>query len=412
MENQDKKYQILFTGELLPGQDCDIVKQNIRDRFKNGDRLIRLISDGRASVLKKNADYKTACQLKSIGETCGIVLVIQPMGQRGAGQPEKSDAPSQEKALAPGEMITCPWCGFWQLSSQNCAQCGKQLSGAPSRKKASVDHKTIPPVSNQTPKKSFAAKFENLRIAILLCILLLVGLATWMNQKSIASWKRSLHVVIYPINGDGSHEISNFIASLVEDDFNVVEEFFSEEAESYGVPLSVPLVVSLASEVKDQPPPPPIARSRFSIMWWSLRLRYWVFASDHYKGPTPDIRAYIVYHDAIKNRVLEDSLGIEKSRTGIVHAFADLKMADQNKVVLAHELLHTLGATDKYDMRTLKPDFPDGFADPDRTPLYPQTHAEIMASRIPESDNRWEMPRSLDFVVIGRKTAQEIKWLK
>lgn len=233
-----------------------------------------------------------------------------------------------------------------------------------------------------------------------------------MNQKSITGWKKPLHVVVYPINGDGSRGIATFIDSLGDDDFKVVERFFSEEAASYGIALSTPCIFYLAPEITAQPPALPRDRRRESVMWWSLKLRYWVFASDTNEGPSPDIRVLMVYHDAVKNRILEDSLGIEKGRTAIVHAFADRKMADQNKIVLAHEILHTLGATDKYDLRTLKPDFPDGFAEPDQSPLYPQTVAEIMASRIPESESRWEMPLGLDFAVIGRKTAREIKWLK
>jgi hypothetical protein len=71
-----------------------------------------------------------------------------------------------------------------------------------------------------------------------------------------------------------------------------------------------------------------------------------------------------------------------------------------------------LGASDKYDPTTRQPVFPDGFADPEQAPRYPQQLAEIMAGRIPQTENDAMMPPSLDFTLIGEKTAREIKWIK
>lgn len=58
-------------------------------------------------------------------------------------------------------------------------------------------------------------------------------------------------------------------------------------------------------------------------------------------------------------------------------------MAAQNDTVMLHELLHTLGAMDKYDMRTNEPLYPDGYAELDLQPRLPQHKAEVMAGRIP-----------------------------
>ena len=79
--------------------------------------------------------------------------------------------------------------------------------------------------------------------------------------------------------------------------------------------------------------------------------------------------------------------------------------------MLAHELLHTLGATDKYSLTSNLPRFPDGFADPTLKPAMPQKKAELMAGRIPLDEQHAEMPESLRSVVVGRLTAAEIGWL-
>ena len=94
-----------------------------------------------------------------------------------------------------------------------------------------------------------------------------------------------------------------------------------------------------------------------------------------------------------------------------MNAFAADKYADKNNIVIAHEFLHTVGATDKYLMETGEPVFPIGFVEPDKTPLYPQDFAEIMAGVIPVGEQEWVMPDNLDQTIIGYETAKEINWI-
>jgi len=110
--------------------------------------------------------------------------------------------------------------------------------------------------------------------------------------------------------------------------------------------------------------------------------------------------------------VLAHSLGLEKGMLGVANVFASRRQAGSNNVVLAHEMLHTLGATDKYDLQTTLPIFPDGFAEPQKTPRFPQDAAELMGGRIPISDARAEIPDDPTQCVIGSATARELRWLK
>ena len=93
-----------------------------------------------------------------------------------------------------------------------------------------------------------------------------------------------------------------------------------------------------------------------------------------------------------------------------MNVFASDAMAGTNNVVIAHEMLHTFGATDKYDLATNLPLFPDGYAEPERMPRVPQQFAEIMGGRIPISPLRADQPDGLHRVVIGPLTAREINW--
>ena len=85
-------------------------------------------------------------------------------------------------------------------------------------------------------------------------------------------------------------------------------------------------------------------------------------------------------------------------------------MKQQNHVVIAHELLHTVGASDKYDAVSNQPLFPAGYADPEQRPRYPQRRAEIMAGRMATSAASFRDAQRLKEVVIGEATAREIKW--
>ncbi len=124
--------------------------------------------------------------------------------------------------------------------------------------------------------------------------------------------------------------------------------------------------------------------------------------------PEPeDIRLFVLFHDPAVTPSVPHSLGLRKGLIGVVYTFAAPEMNGANNLVMAHELLHTLGATDKYDAASDEPRFPDGYGDPRQVPLYPQRFAELMAGRRMISPTRWEQPAGLDEVVIGPATALE-----
>jgi hypothetical protein len=103
---------------------------------------------------------------------------------------------------------------------------------------------------------------------------------------------------------------------------------------------------------------------------------------------------------------------LSKGQIGVIHAYASRLQRRQNAVVITHEMLHTFGATDKYDLTTLQPIYPQGYAEPGRNPRLPQALAEIMAGRIPINEQSAEIPVSLADTLIGPATAQEIGFLR
>jgi hypothetical protein len=254
--------------------------------------------------------------------------------------------------------------------------------------------------------------FRKFRIVVLLLILVFVLLNTWLDSVYSRDWNGPLQVALYPVNIDGSVASARFIEQLSVADLETLSDFFARQATAYKLPVQTPLRFTLAPMLNTAPPLPPEHGSRLDIMMWSLKLRWFRWRTADPPGPTPTIRLFWLFHDPQQNNVLPHSTGLEKGLMGIAHAFADPRMAGANLVVVAHELLHTLSATDKYDLGSTQPIFPDGYADPEQQPRYPQLAAELMAGRIAVSDHEAEQPRSLRQVMIGPLTAREIGWIK
>jgi len=251
---------------------------------------------------------------------------------------------------------------------------------------------------------------RHLRIIFLLLLLAAVILGQWQARSLVTSWETPLWVLLYPINGDGSDVATNDLNTFDDLRFSALESFFRREAGRYGIDLDEPVVVRVGP-VPDAPPPlPPTDGGPLAIAWWSLKLRYWAFTLDDGDGPPADVRIAVRYFDPAGNPRLPHSLGLAEVRVGIVNAYADAEYRGSNRVVIAHELLHALGASDKYDPTSNLPRHPDGYAEPDRRPRYPQQKAELMGGRIPLAPGEARIAGSLDEVIVGPLSAREIGW--
>jgi len=140
------------------------------------------------------------------------------------------------------------------------------------------------------------------------------------------------------------------------------------------------------------------------MRWYVTRLHW---SSD---SPTPDVTLLAIYHDSEDGVALDRSTALRKGLIAMANLYAEPRAQGSNRMVIAHELLHTLGATDKYDLATGLPLYPQGYADPARSPRYPQAQAELMAGRIPLAADKAVQSRSLREVTIGPVTALEIGW--
>jgi hypothetical protein len=252
--------------------------------------------------------------------------------------------------------------------------------------------------------------FKTLRIATLLLILLVVALTTWLDHYRSTRWRQPLFVAIYPIAADDSPVTRNYVDSLDGERFKAIDLFFAREAARYHLRTSEPVKTRLRPELTALPPQRAPRAGILSTVVWSLKLRYWAWNVSRNAREPEDVRLFVLFHDPARSPTVPHSLGLTKGLIGVVYAFADPVMTSANNVVMAHELLHTVGAIDQYDPQNDAPRFPDGYGDPQQIPLFPQKYAELMAGRRMLGPNRWQQASSLDEVVVGPATALEIRW--
>lgn len=122
------------------------------------------------------------------------------------------------------------------------------------------------------------------------------------------------------------------------------------------------------------------------------------------------LRLYVVLEPVRTRTRFVEGFGAVGGDFGVVRAAIDVHTVDQALVAIAHEVLHCLGATDKYDEEGHAVP-PDGLVEPLRVPPYPQRYAEIMVGERPLAPGQGVLVESLGEARIGAITAMEIGWL-
>jgi len=252
-----------------------------------------------------------------------------------------------------------------------------------------------------------------LRITVLLLVLLVVAGQAWLDRFSTTRWQRTVFVGAFPVSADASPVTARYLTLLDQGKIDGIGDFVKGEARRYGVGIDEPIELTLYPTLTSPPPALDSGAGVLTRILWSLKLRYYRSrALAAVSGPRPRIALFLLYHDPALTQSLPHSAGLQRGLSAVVHLFASRSQEAQNRIVITHELLHTFGATDKYDLATGLPNYPDGFAEPQLAPRYPQQLAEIMAGRMPISATEARLPDSLEDERVGPLTAREIGWVR
>jgi hypothetical protein len=257
--------------------------------------------------------------------------------------------------------------------------------------------------------------FRRVRVALLLGALLATGLWAWTTHQRRAertTWARPLHVagVMLADAPLPEADVQALAARVPALGTTLNAEFDRHRPDGIDLPFGFTVFGPVAVV---QPPPlvahdadlPARARHAWDL-WWYLRD---VNASAGLDAGEFDGRVYLVLRPAGPASAPRFVEGQAEAggEVGIVQAALGPDTVDGVLIAAAHELLHLLGATDKYDGDG-RARAPEGLAEPERG--LPQRYAEIMAGEIPLAPGQGRAPWKLEEVRVGAATAAEIGW--
>lgn len=249
------------------------------------------------------------------------------------------------------------------------------------------------------------------RVALLLVALAVLIWFLRIGHDPVPDWDRTLRVAVFPCNVDGSAAVEAHIAGFGQSDLDRISDYFTSQAERHRPALQRPFELVLGPPIANSPPMPDAASGPLGRLGWAIAIRVWRLRFDD-QGLAADIIAVACFNPVTEVPPSLHSIGIAELGLAVANLPAAESHRGYARVLLAHEILHTVGADDLYDPVTGLPVFPAGYAEPNREPRYPQEKAELMAGRIPLQPGRAVQAMALDDTRIGPRTAREIGWLR
>jgi len=96
-----KRYEIVFSGQLIPGAQLDRVKANLAKLFQADAPRLALLFSGRRLVLKNNLDQSGAEKYRSTLERAGAQVEVVAMPGAVETEPAPQEVEIEEVELAP-----------------------------------------------------------------------------------------------------------------------------------------------------------------------------------------------------------------------------------------------------------------------------------------------------------------------
>lgn len=255
--------------------------------------------------------------------------------------------------------------------------------------------------------------FFRARITVLLAILVVVllwGAQDYSDRRARTTWQRPLRVALVLVEREPVPE--DLLALLTARSFEL-ERRLAHEYTRYTGREGTPIELVVRGPVRAPAPPPTLAGDGvLGLLAHGIRQWRWTSALDGKANVELgfDSRIYLALTPTRGQRMaFVEGHSEHGGRVGIAQADIERSTVDFALFVVAHELLHTLGATDKYDAAG-RTSYPHGFAEPERVPLFPQPGAEVMARSVPLSPGSERPPETLAELYVGEATARELGW--
>ncbi len=265
-------------------------------------------------------------------------------------------------------------------------------------------------------------------LAVVLLAVAIWGWMTWRADHRVFAWDRTVSVAFIAIvdesaGGEDHHRsyVRRFLSRAARPGDNLlgVERWIRSEYARHtgGSPDLLEFAVRGPLELPTPPPPLPAADASFFQRLGQTRAFLDYFNAlpgrDDLVLGEHDVYVFLYFydfHDRARREFFSsfDSVADRRSGVGVVFAPISDALRGHTCTLVAHELCHTFGASDKYDGNVSV--FPQGFADPDRQPRYPQERAEIMSLGRPVARGKDKPVDGLDECIVGAQSAEEMNW--
>lgn len=340
------------------------------------------------AVLPKALDAPDADALVSALEAAGATVVAAPRS---------------------GELGSCAAHPSFE-AAHTCARCGAVICAVCAA--ASVPADLCPACAVRARR---SRGFFRARVAVLLVVLAGVLLYAWKDvsgRRARNDWKRTLHVGLVIVRLGPVDDAS---IGALRDRVHALEDVLAAESARYRGPGSArPIEVIVSGPVDGATPPPvPASDGLLDLARYAYAKSRYTARIDEAAGVAAralDSRIYLLARPGhARGTNFVEGASEEGGRSGFVEVDLETTMVDFALFVFAHELCHTLGATDKYDASGATM-IPVGLAEPDADPLFPQRFVEVMTRGRPLAPGRERAPDGLDELRVGPTTAREIGW--
>lgn len=254
--------------------------------------------------------------------------------------------------------------------------------------------------------------FRRVRIGVLL--LVLAGVGVWAagvvrKRERRRDWRRPLDAAVVVVTRGAVP--GQLVTALVRR-LDALEQLLEAEMRRHRGGDERPFLLQAFGPVPaDAAPPEPEGNDLAARVRHYVALRRWRKPIDRQAGDPgrKDVVVYLVVSAAGGRQPrTAEGMAAAGGELGLVETTLDAASVDLALIAVGHELLHLVGASDKYDA--------DGHATPaglvDAARGGSQQHAEIMVGEIPLGPGRGRLATRLDEVRVGPVTAREIGWVR
>ncbi len=257
--------------------------------------------------------------------------------------------------------------------------------------------------------------FYYARLTFLLALLALVVIYAIHDVRSRharKAWDHTLAIAIVVIRNGAVDDES---ISALRDRTPALASRLESELHRYAPAAKAPFVFTVFGAIDGMRPAPAVdGDGLFALASHAWDLHRWtsdVDARVNLVAGAYDSRIYVTAEPPTSKKHMIEGASEQGGRVGVVTVDLDALTVDYALSVIAHELFHTLDATDKYDEGG-HTRVPDGLAEPDVAPRFPQRLVEVMAQGRPTSPTEEKTLDAIDELGVGPATAREVGWIK